>query len=174
MNKKILIPVIIVLAVIGIVLFGRFGIKLGEWEYDSYEEFSKNFSVRFPVDIPENAKYQRFYCKNTGLGSFYICAFTLEKDDYNKLINPLIAEYRSKGEDYYPKWFLMKVGDAHYPDYSLYDFPVHLAFDKVGAGDIRNYVIIQYSPVGTGTSGHGLVANPDTGRIVIYREGHIR
>lgn len=120
MNKKILIPVIIVLAVIGIVLFGRFGMKLGEWEYDSYEEF------------------------------------------------------RSKGEDYYPKWFLMKVGDAHDPDYSLDDFPVHLAFDKVGAGDIRDYVIIQYSPVGTGTSGHGLVANPDTGRIVIYREGHIR
>ena len=130
--------------------------------------------MRFPVNIPENAKDQRFYYKNAGIGRFFICAFTLDKHEYNEFINPLIQEYKSKGEDYYPKWFLMKVRDAHDPDYSLDDFPVHLAFDKVINDNIKDYEIIQYSPVGTGTSGFGLVANPATGRIVMYREGHIR
>ena len=68
----------------------------------------------------------------------------------------------------------MKVSDAANIDYELNRFPVHLPFDKVIDDNINDYVIIVYSPVGTGTSGCGIIANPDTGRIVVYSEGHIR
>ena len=68
----------------------------------------------------------------------------------------------------------MKVQDACSTEYELDDFPIHLAYDKVIDDDINDYDIILYNPVGTGSVGYGLVANPDTGRIVVFNVGNIR
>ena len=61
MSKKTLIPLIIVLAVAGAFLIGRFGLRLGSWEYNSYGEFISNSSpLRLSVSIPEGAPIKGF------------------------------------------------------------------------------------------------------------------
>ena len=93
MNKKIAIPLIIVLALAGTFLFGRFVLRLGGWEYDSYEDFKKNAYLKLTVDIPAGATDQKFYYKNVGLGERSLYAFTLNNTDYNKFIRSMEAEH---------------------------------------------------------------------------------
>lgn len=182
LRKKILIPVIVLVSLAGLVLFGRFGFKIGNWQYDSFDEFRKNAHIKLAVDIPEGATDKKFFYRNNLIGRYSIYAFTLDQEAYGTFIDSLVEEYKLEGDPAdesnnrygYPRWYLMKVRDAKDPDYTLDDFPVDFHFEKVINDDIRDYDIIIYSPVGTGTSGFGIVANPDTGRIVVYSEGHIR
>ena len=87
MSKKIWIPLLIVLVIAGLFLIGRFGLKLGSWEYDSYGEFISNSSpLRLSVSIPEGASDQRFYCNNTFIGKYSLYAFTVDKAGYDGFI----------------------------------------------------------------------------------------
>ena len=182
MRKKPNIIVIILLSIVGIFLFGRFGLKIGNWEYDNFAEFKRNAYTRFVVDIPEGATDQKFFCRNTLFGEYSIYAFTPDKASYDKIINQYVREYNltanpaddSNKYNSYASYYRMKVRDAHDPHNEPFDFPVDFHFEKVIKDDIRNYDIILYSPVGTGTSGYGLVVNPNTRRMVVYSEGNIR
>ena len=87
MSKKIWIPLLIVLVIAGLFLIGRFGLKLGSWEYNSYGEFISNSSpLRLSVSIPEGASDQRFYCNNTLIGKYSLYAFTVDKAGYDGFI----------------------------------------------------------------------------------------
>ena len=183
MKKKTLIAIIVVVSLLVLfVLFCRFGLKIGNWQYDSYNEFSKNSYSRFSIVIPDGATDQRFFYRNILLSRYSICAFTLDKDSYDAYMDELVKEYRLEGdaEDElfnkysYPKWYKMKVRDAANIDYELDRFPTHLLFEKVIDDDINDYDIIVYDPVGTGTFECGIVAKPDTGRVVVYSKGNVR
>ena len=181
MNKKILIPAIAAATVILIVLFGRFVLKIGTWKYDSFYELNSAHPVKIKVSIPAGATDHKALYKGTGIGYSSFYAFTLSQDEYQKFVKDIYKEY-DIGDDPdgsnpghgYAKWYLMKVRDAANIGDELDRFPVYLPFDKVIDDDINDYDIIVYSPVDTGTSGCGIVGNPNTGRIVVYGEGHIR
>ena len=168
MKKKVLIPVVGILCFVGLILFGRFVLKIGSRQYDSYEAFCEEAFLRFSVDIPKEAEDCRFFYQNMGIGKRSLYAFSLNEKAYRELIEGLIAKYGSS------QWYLMKVRDACNLEYELDNFPIHLAYDKVIDDDISDYDIILYDPVGTGTVGYGLVANPDTGRMVVFNMGNIR
>ncbi len=181
-KKRAFIPTIIILCFAVAILFGRIVLKIGSWQYDSYDAFSEDAFIRFSVDIPKDAEDCRYFYQNLGIGKRSLYAFSLNENDYRKLVEELAAEYNLKKEPSdekeaaygYSKWYLMKVQDACSTEYELDDFPIHLAYDKVIDDDINDYDIILYNPVGTGSVGYGLVANPDTGRIVVFNAGNIR
>lgn len=181
MNKKIAIPLIIVLALAGTFLFGRFVLRLGGWEYDSYEDFKKNAYLKLTVDIPAGATDQKFYYKNVGLGERSLYAFTLNSTDYNKFIRSMEIEHNliCDPEDYakygcYAEYYMKKVKDIQYPDDPIDSFPMNLDYDKVVSGDISNYDVIIYSPMYSGSTSWGMIANPGTGRIVVFSIGNIK
>ena len=176
MDKQIRIPLIIILALAGTFLFGRFVLKLGGWEYDSYEDFKKNAYLKLTVDIPAGATDQKFYYKNVGLGERSLYAFTLNRDDYNKVIRSMAAEYHldSNANTGYAEYYMKKVKDIQYPDDPVDSFPMDLDYDKVLSGDISNYDVIIYSPMYSGSSSCGMIANPGTGRIVVFNIGNIK
>lgn len=183
MRKKI-IKTAIILVLLPVVLYftGRYWFKLGDWQYDTYEEFNEKSYNGFELDIPEGATDQKFFYRNAGLGKYSVYAFTLEKDSYDRFIGTLVEKYKLEGDPSselnnkygYPAWYMMKVKDATDLEYELDEFPVNLHFENVIDDDIRDYDIIVYSPMGTGTSGRAITANPDTGRIVVYSQGNIR
>ena len=183
MRKKI-IKTAIILVLLPVVLYftGRYWFKLGGWQYDTYEEFNEKSYNGFKLDIPEGATDQKFFYRNAGFGRYSVYAFTLEKDSYDRFIGTLVEKYKLEGDPSselnnkygYPAWYMMKVKDATDLEYELDEFPVNLHFENVIDDDIRDYDIIVYSPMGTGTSGRAITANPDTGRIVVYSQGNIR
>ena len=181
--KKVLkVSLISIAGLVAIILFGRFVLKLGSWQYDSFEAFKKDAFLRFVVDIPEGATDQTFFYENIGVGKNSLYAFTLDDEAYEDFISDLEAEYDLKNvngdenaQKYgYPKWYGMKVKDAHDDEYILDDFPIYLDFDKVTDGDVSEYEIIVYSPVGTGSVGYGVIADPATGRVVVFNKGNIK
>ena len=182
LQKKTLIIISFVVFLIAVIAFyARFGLKVGIWKYDSFAQLNSAHPVRIRVDIPAGATDQRALYKGTGIGYSSFYAFTLNDNQYQQFIKDMYDEYDigfnpggSNPGHGYAEWYLMNVGDAANIDYELNRFPVHLPFDKVIDDNINDYVIIVYSPVDTGTSGWGIIANPDTGRIVVYSEGHIR
>lgn len=181
MRKKILIPVIIILALAAVFLLGRFGMKLGTWQYDSYEEFKDNANLRFTVEIPAGATDQKFYYKNIGIGKRSLYAFTLNEAEYNKLIRSMVNKYdlecdpEDDNAKYgYAFYYMKKVNDVQHPDDPLGNFPMELDYGKVTYGDIGNYDIIIYSPMYSGTNSYGMIADPGTGRIVVYNADNIR
>ena len=51
--KKVLkVSLISIAGLVAIILYGRFVLKLGSWQYDSFEAFKKDAFLRFVVDIP--------------------------------------------------------------------------------------------------------------------------
>lgn len=181
MSKKIKIPLIIILAIAGLFLLGRFGLKLGSRQYDSYEKFRENAYLRFSVDIPAGASDQRFFTNNIGIGKYSLYAFTLDKEEYDKLISSLVAKYdlECDPEDDNAKYgsarfYMKKVSEVQNPDSYGDSFPINLKFDKVIDDDINSYDVIYFYPMYTGSSTCGLVANPDTGRIVVMNKGNIK
>ena len=92
MNKKILIPAIAVAAVILLILFGRFVLKIGIWKYDSFNELNRAHPVKIRVDIPAGAAAERAVYKGTGIGYSSIYAFTLNQSEYQKFINDIYKE----------------------------------------------------------------------------------
>ena len=84
MIKKIWIPLIIILVIVGLFLIGRFWFKLGSKQYDSYEKFKKEAYLRLTVDIPTGASDQKFFTNNLGIVEYSLYAFTLDKEEYDK------------------------------------------------------------------------------------------
>ena len=172
MSKKTLIPLIIVLAVAGAFLIGRFGLKLGSWEYNSYGEFISNSSpLRLSVSIPEGASDQRFYCNNTLIGKYSLYAFTVDKAEYDQFIRSVILNY---GNGVYSEYYLKKTGEVQNPGSYGDSFPLDLDYDKVISDNIGSYYIILFDPMHSGSSSSALVANPDTGRIVVVNIENLR
>lgn len=181
MKKKHLIPLIIILSLAAVVLLGRFGLKLGTWEYDTFEEFKANAYLRFTVDIPAGATDQKFYYKNIGIGKRSLYAFTLDETGYNKLIQSMVVKYNLKCDPEddnakygYALYYMKKVSDVQNPDDPVNDFTLNLDYGKVTYGDISNYDIIVYSPMYSGTNSYGMIADPVTRRIVVFNIGNIR
>ena len=176
MSKEKKIPLIIILVAAGLFLLGRFGLKLGSWEFDSYEKFRKTAYVRFSVDIPEGAADQKFFCNNSGVRRYSLYAFTLDKDGYDKLIRSMVEKYHveSNPESAYAQYYLKKAGEVYNPNSVADSFPINLRYDKVINDDISSYTIILYSPMHSGSSCSAMVANPVTGRIVVMNRGNIR
>ena len=150
MKKKTLIAIIVVASLLVLfVLFCRFGLKIGNWQFDSYKEFSKYSHSRFQIGIPDGATDQKFFYRNILIGRYSIYAFTLEKESYDAFIDSLVTEYRLEGDpndesskEYgYPKWYKMKVRDAANIEYELDRFPTHLLFEKVIDDDINDFYI---------------------------------
>jgi len=182
MRKKTLIILIVVVFIIAVIaLYARFGLKVGTWKYDSFEELNSAHPVKIHVDIPVGATDQRAVYKGTGIGYSSIYSFTLNENQYQQFIKDMYDEFdigfdpdgAHPGHGY-AEWYMMNIVDAANIDNELDRFPVYLPFDEVIDENINDYVIIVYSPVGSGTIGCGIIANPDTGRIVVYSEGHIR
>ena len=181
MNKKILIPLIIIVILACFILLFRFGFKVGDWQYDSFSEFEKDAYIRIKADIPAGAVNQKFFYSNYLIGRRSIYAFTLDKESYDEFIGSLVKRYELEGNpsdesnnNSYSEWYLKKVSEAVNPQDPIYSFPTTLKFDKVIDDDINDYSIILFDSVGTGTSGGGIVANPNTGRIVVFNIGNVR
>ena len=69
---------------------------------------------------------------------------------------------------------MKKTGEVQNPGSYGDSFPLNLNYDKVISDDIGSYYIILLSPMYTGTSSSALVANPDTGRIVVVNIENLR
>ena len=169
---------IIVLAIAGLFLIGRFGLKLGSWEYSSYGEFiSDNSNLRFSVDIPAGASNQKFYRNNTLIGSYSLYAFTLDSEGYNAFVRSIVLEYNlESGSDNgnYSEFYMKRVSEAQIPGSYGDSFPLNLDYDKVIDDNIGSYYIILFDPMHSGSSCSALVANPDTGRIVVVNTMNLR
>lgn len=179
MKKKNLIPIIIIAVILLVFVYCKFGLKIGSRHFDTYEEYTANAPVRGErIGLPEGAEDAEFFYKNSGIGYSSMYAFTLKGNNYQQFINGLVREHNLDVDEAashgYSRWYGMTVAESLTIDYELDRFPVNLPFDEVIHDDIKNYEIILYSPMGTGTSGSGIVANPNTGRIVVYCQGSIR
>lgn len=182
MIKKIWIPLIIILVIAGLFLIGRFWIKLGSKQYDSYEKFKKYAYLRFTVDIPAGASDQKFFTNNLGIGGYSLYAFTLDKEEYDKFIDYMVEEYdlesnpddekvRRDDAQFYLKKFSEVLQDNDSYEES---FPTKLKYKKVIDDDINTYDVILFYPQYSGSYSYGLFANPATGRIVVMNKYSIR
>jgi hypothetical protein len=74
----------------------------------------------------------------------------------------------------YSEYYLKKTGEVQYPGSYGDSFPLDLNYDKVIDDNIGSYYIILFTPMYSGSSSSALVANPDTGRIVVVNIENLR
>lgn len=74
----------------------------------------------------------------------------------------------------YSEYYLKKTGEVQYPGSYGDSFPLDLDYDKVIDDNIGSYYIILFDPMHSGSSCFALVANPDTGRIVVVNTTNLR
>lgn len=165
-KKKILWCVLIPIAVVlGLAIFAF--IKLGVKNYTTQEQF-RNAGGAILFEIPENASGCRYAAYRSTGSKAYFYSFELDKDPFEKYI----ADNRPADEGEW--WYGRKVKDCNDPEYGFDDFPAGLPFESVTDDPIENYEVISYSPLGIGTRSYGMVADPDTYRIVVYEFKTIR
>ena len=151
---------------------------LGTRTYASLDAYKKADGEML-FSIPENAEECRFAIRKTGLGRFYLYAFTLDKQTYDTYIKDVIQKYKLEGEAEneeekrdekygYRAWYGKKVADCCDREYPLDDFPFELPFSEVTDGSIEDYTVIVYNPRGTSGGSYAMVTDEIAGKIVVY------
>lgn len=126
-----------------------------------------------PFAVPEDAADQRYVIYRTTFSKTYLYSFVLDADALEAYITTLTTEHSvGKTEDDmqygYGRWYGKKVADCCDPSYPADNFPVSLPFAEVTEEAIEDYEVVLYSPSGTGSRSSAVVADRNTGRIVVY------
>ncbi len=126
--------------------------------FDRYSGKSLDGSYRLE-ELPEGAQDFRYSNTAYGLGAYSYAAFTLSGDVYADYVNSFEAiELPDSGKGH------EKIGQR----VSEADFRVRPGIDYVIDDSIDDYIIIYYdSWGGSGAYISAVLANPDTGRIVV-------
>lgn len=126
-----------------------------------------------PFAVPEDAADQRYVIYKTTFSKAYLYSFVLDADAFDAYITELTTEH-SVGKTEtdmqygYGRWYGKKVADCYDAAHPADNFPVSLPFAEVTEEAIETYEVVLYSPPGTGSRSFAVVADRNTGRIVVY------
>jgi hypothetical protein len=167
--------IIIAVLVIGSHCLLHYGMGLGFWKGQSFDEYLNRTVQAVTVirELPEGAQDFRFQCNSLGLGATSVVAFTLANGEYDDFISAFDSEYDEQ-ED--PNCFVGKTVSEtldYYNDYGEYvGFP-KISFKYVIDDNIEDYTIMYYSEYrGAGMRIEAIAYKPDTGRVVVYSHGN--
>ena len=151
--------------------------NLGTFRGTSHEGFEKHAMGRFYFfDLPDNAEDYRFICHNYGLGANYAEAFTLNAADFQDFVEEVNKKDPGSVVGYHDEldYAGMKVSETagYYDNYGKYiGFPADW-IEYVIDDDINDYTILYYDAYqGAGSHKNAILANAETGRIVIWGYG---
>jgi len=171
-NKKLSPMVFIIIGII-LLLIGAFVFIIiknpsTRTDFESFEEY-KNSGAMTIIDIPHNATDIRYYNRDITIGKQSIYSFVISDDeDYNAFLKTIKEELHAESDG-------KKVSDYLTDDINdLYKFPLHSCFNEVIDDDLKEYEVIVYSPMGSGTNTYGIVVNEETRRFVVFRFATIR
>lgn len=138
--------------------------------YPTLEDY-RQAGGKLPYEIPENAADCHFAIRKSMLSKAYFYSFVLDEKALASYTVALDQDHHIIGnETGYGKWFGRKAEDCTDPDYTLNDFPLHLPFETVIDEPIGGDTVILYSPTGTGSRSSGVLANEESGRVVVFQK----
>ena len=149
----------------------HFGGELGTWKGTSYESYLKRaYAACFWGELPDTAGDFKFYCENYGIFAYSMASFSLNGSEYDDFVASFAEMHMDDELDFVGK----NVSETldYYDSYGHYiGFPKS-QFEKVIDDKIEDYTIIYYdSDRSTKIRIYAVVANVETGKIVIYTGG---
>lgn len=173
MKKRRKVTILCICVIASFFLLLRYIGHLGIWSGTSFESYKERaYRGQFCDKLPDGAKDFRFHCFNGGLGAYSMAAFTLNGKTYADYLDSIPETYSKANDEY---GYIGKTVSQTYgfqDNYGVYTGFPKKNFSYVIDDSIDNYTICYYdSYVGAGSKIFAVVANPATGRIVIYAGG---
>ena len=175
-KKSAKIIIIILCVIFAFFCFFRFGLGLGSWRGNSFEDYRDKAYTGGTYSLsqlPKGAQDFRFQCKRYGLGAYSFAAFTLGKDDYDDFVTA-VSEMKKPSDLDGLGFTGKKVSETMdvYDNYGSYiGFPKGNC-DYIIDDDIKEYTILYYDSYhGAGSKINAIAVNPATGRVVVVNGG---
>ena len=153
MRKKKILPIICISALIAVMLvFFCTDTKI----YETQAQYKEAGGI-IPYEIPEGASDCRYAIYRSALSKAYLYSFVPDAEYLETFPVQTDAE-----------WYGRQVQDYNAGAHEFNRIPLSLPFSSVTDTPIEAYGIIAYNPAGTGTRSYGVLADTESGRIVVF------